>query len=95
MPGVLSTKAYQDFRAEMKARWKAEGRPCWHDGQPIDYDGARNQPDSFELDHVKPRKSHPELALDPSNARPSHCRCNRSRQHRDVRAPLGATSEPW
>lgn len=95
MAGIRSTKQYQDFRERMKVIWKAEGQPCWHDGQPINYDGEANTPDSFELDHVRPVKSHPELALDPGNARPSHTRCNRSRQHRDVRAPLGATSEAW
>jgi 5-methylcytosine-specific restriction endonuclease McrA len=95
MGGIISTRLYREFRAEMKAIWQAQNAPCWMDGQPIDYDGPANAAESFELDHAKPRKTHPHLALDPNNARPSHSRCNRSRQTAAPRPGIGQTSEEW
>lgn len=96
MAGILSSRAYRDFRAEMKSVWQPANAPCWLCGQAtIDWDGPANEPDSFELDHAKPRKTHPWLALARSNARPSHSRCNRSRQAAAPRPGIGATSEDW
>lgn len=89
-------RAYREFRERMKAMWQPSNRPCHICGQAtIDWDGAQNQPDSFELDHVKARKHHPELALDPNNALPSHHRCNRNKGAGTTRASIGTTSEPW
>ena len=95
MTGILSSRTWQNLRTQLKAEYQAINAPCWMDGQPIDYEGPANAPDSFEPDHIKPRKTHPELALDRANLRPSHARCNRSRQHGDPRPPLGGTSEAW
>lgn len=38
----------------LRARLKAEGRPCHLCGQPIDYSLPAGDPWSFELDHVVP-----------------------------------------
>ncbi|WAC65169.1 hypothetical protein OVA14_07150 [Agrococcus sp. SL85] len=90
-----SDRIYIDFVATMKAEYAAIDAPCWMDGQPIDYAGDPGQPNSFDLDHVKGFKAHPDLRLERSNVRPSHARCNRSRQDGDPRPPLGQTSEAW
>lgn len=69
--------------------------PCHLCGQPIRWDVPAGDPDAFELDHFFPRSTHPELAMDPANWRPSHCSCNRSRGNDDVRPLLGTPSEAW
>lgn len=86
---------YTTFAATMKAEYQAAGARCWMDGQPIDYTAPAGTPDAFDLDHVKPWKTHPELLLDRGNVRPSHARCNRSKQHKSAHPPLGPTSEDW
>lgn len=93
--GVIQSRRYRELRAELKAIWQAQDAPCWMDGQPIDYDGPENAPDSFELDHVLARKHRPDLALDPANCRPSHVRCNRSKQAGSAKPGIGQTSEEW
>lgn len=45
---------------------------------PIRYD-IEGTLDSFELDHYQPVSTHPHLVYDPTNARPSHKKCNRAR----------------
>lgn len=40
---------------KLKARLRAEGRPCHICGQPIDYSLPPGTPWSFEADHVVPR----------------------------------------
>lgn len=92
----LSTRAYQEFRADMKALWQPVNAPCHLCGMAtIDWDGPKNEPDSFELDHIKPRRNFPELTLDPTNAAPSHHRCNRHKGAGVVVAGIGVTSEAW
>lgn len=95
MSDVLGSSEYRALRAELKAVWWEADAPCWICGQEIYYDGDPNLPDSFDLDHVKSRKKHPELALDPRNCKPSHVRCNRSRKHNAPRPSIGVTSEDW
>ena len=95
MPSVISSYAYQQLRAELRALWTQVNAACWLCGQAIDYTAPANTPNALELDHVKPRKSHPELALERSNCRPSHHRCNRGRGVSNPLPPLGSTSEHW
>jgi len=96
MAGIISDRAYREFRADMKHRWQAVNAPCALCGQAdIDWDGPANAPKSFELDHRKARKTHPDLALEPSNAQPSHSRCNRNKSHGDQRPGIGQTSEAF
>lgn len=97
---IIRSRQYQQLRAQLKAIWQPANAPCWICGQAtIRYDGEKNQPDSFELDHVTSRKKciamgRPELILDPANCAPSHTRCNRSRQAGEV-LTLGETTEEW
>ena len=95
MGDAIHSRRYQEMRAELKAIWRTANAPCWLCGQPIAWDGSKNEPDSFELDHAQPRKTHPHLALDRTNARPSHHRCNRSRGTSAPRPASGQTSEAW
>jgi 5-methylcytosine-specific restriction endonuclease McrA len=67
------------MREQMRRRSMRENRPCWICGGDIDYLAPAHDPNSWELDHVKSVARHPELALDPSNARDSHASCNASR----------------
>ena len=50
---------------------------------------------AWEADHYRPRKLFPELALEPSNIRASHAKCNRSRGKRAAIAELGRPSRDW
>ena len=94
-PTIHSTQ-YQRFRTEMKAGWQAANTPCAGCGQAtIDWDGPANEADSFELDHKKPRITHPELTLDPGNCVPMHHKCNRHKSSGREIAGIGTTSEAW
>lgn len=96
MAGIISERAYRVFRAHMKAGWQAVNAPCALCGQAdIDWDGPPSAPKSFELDHRKARKPHPELALEPTNAQPSHSLCNRNKSYGDMRPGIGQTSEDF
>lgn len=83
------------LKKEFRELCFSQGLPCWLCGQPIDWDAAPQTPNAFEPDHFHPRSTHPELALDPENLRPSHCSCNRSRQDGMPAPELGMTSEAW
>lgn len=97
----IHSREYKQFRADMKSQWQPRNEPCGICGQAtIDWDAPKNEPDAFELDHKISRKraaamGRPELLLDPRNAQPSHCRCNRSKQHGDGPKPIGETTEDW
>lgn len=88
--------AARAFRAEMKAHWQDRNQACGICGQnTIDWAGQPNAPESFELDHIKPVISFPELEADPNNVRPSHSRCNRGKGAGKELAAIGETSEAW
>lgn len=92
---TLDTRAYKNLRQELKHAWQAQSAPCWICSQAINYHGIPGEPDSFDLDHVKPRKTHPHLNLDRNNCRPSHARCNRSRGAGRDLPQTGTTTEDW
>lgn len=95
MPGGRSHK-HRDLRALLKPGWEAVNAPCGICGQAtIDWDGAANEPDSFEMDHIISRKKRPDLEFEPSNQQPSHHRCNRGKSSHAQAAGIGATSEEW
>lgn len=52
-------------------------------------------PDAWEPDHVLPVATHPELAFDPGNIKPSHCSCNRARGKKKNDNGLGLPSRIW
>lgn len=101
MHGDVHTTAYRDFRTQMKAIWEPANTPCGICGQAtINWQGPKNEPDSFELDHRTSRKrlkamGRLDLLLDPTNAAPSHSRCNRAKQDGNGPAPVGEMSEDW
>lgn len=98
---IIHSREYRLLRSTLKAEWRARNAPCGLCGQAdIRYDGKKNEPDSFELDHRISRKrakamGRPELLLDPNNCQPSHVRCNRSKQDGDAPAAIGETTEEW
>lgn len=92
---VIETRAYREMRAELSGWWRSINAPCWTCGQAVDYAAPANDPEGLDLDHVKPRSTHPHLALDRNNCRPAHVRCNRSRGNRDPRPALGGVTEDW
>lgn len=55
---------------------KAQKLPCWLCLQPIDYTLEYPHKDSYQTDHYYPVRTHPHLANDPANLRPSHAGCN-------------------
>lgn len=95
MARTHGTKA-TEFRARLKAGWQAVNAACGICGQAtIDWDGEKNRPDSFELDHRLPVIHYPHLEFVESNCQPSHHRCNRSKQAGSGPAPVGVTSEAF
>lgn len=95
MAKIGTGKAWLALRADAAHTFLALNLPCWLCAQPIDYTAPPNDPESLDVDHAKPRSTHPHLALDRNNLRPAHARCNRSRGNRAVRAQLGAVTEDW
>ena len=98
------------------SRWKAVRKaaferdrdanaPCWICGRPINYAGdSKTDPWAWQPDHVLTVKQHPEFALDITNIKPSHARCNNQRAKDDRAKPandnkrgreLGEPSEDW
>ena len=75
----INTRAWRKLAATFKTACRRRNAPCWLCGQSIDYDAPPQAPEAFEADHYRPRDTHPHLALDPTNLRPSHSSCNRSR----------------
>lgn len=93
--GRWSTR-YRKYRARFRAECVRVDAPCHLCGQSIDYDLPDGQdPDSFEVDHFYPVETHPQLAEDPANFRPSHKSCNGSRGKEPVKPVLGVPSEEW
>lgn len=90
VPG-RTTAAHRKNRRELRAL----GLHCWICGQPINYEAHKDDPDSFEYDHAKSIKAHPELADDPANGRPSHKRCNGTKGAGEMLAGIGTPSEEW
>jgi 5-methylcytosine-specific restriction endonuclease McrA len=87
---------HRELRAALKPDWQARNAACGICGQTtIDWDGEKNEPDSFEMDHILSRKTHPHLEFEPTNQQPSHHHCNRSKNASTQLAGIGVTSEQW
>lgn len=97
----IHSAAYQAMRTDLKTAWARVNAACYFCGQAtIDWAGEKNQPDSFELQHIISRKQckamgRLDLITDPSNCAPSHHRCNRSAGARADRPTIGETSEDY
>ncbi|GLE58616.1 hypothetical protein NJBCHELONAE_39260 [Mycobacteroides chelonae] len=65
--------------------------PCYHCGEPIDYDADHEDPLSFEIDHLVALANHGPDTID--NIVPSHRKCNRDKsdKHLDELLPGGVT----
>lgn len=74
---------------------RAQRRPCWLCGQPIDYSLPSTHIAAFSVDHVQPLSLRPDLAEEPSNLRAAHSRCNKSRGNRQPKPGLGESSTTW
>ena len=68
---------------KLKARLRAEHRPCHLCHQPIDYSLPSGDPWSFELDHITPRSRGGAL-YDYENCDAAHRICN---QRKGIRMP--------
>jgi 5-methylcytosine-specific restriction endonuclease McrA len=96
------TRRFRMLRANYRAlcaAWQnpdgSTGLPCWLCGKPIDYELPHGHPEAWELDHAWPVSTHPELAEDPANFRPSHADCNEKRGNGPPFIALGTPSEDW
>lgn len=69
--------------------------PCYLCGQPINYEVSAPHPDSFTVEHVKPRSKYPELAEDPGNLKAAHFSCNSAKGVSEDNEGLGFTSREW
>lgn len=69
----------------IRARLRAEGRPCHICGMPIDYTLPSGDPWSFEVDHVTPR-ARGGAVYDYANCDAAHRICN---QRKGKRMPGG------
>lgn len=99
---TIQSRRYQEFRADRKADWQAVNAACAICGQrTIDWEGEANASDSFELHHTPVSRKRalamgmPELLVDPTNAQPSHSRCNRALGAGDAAPGLGEMSETY
>lgn len=76
---------------ERLRRWlKAQQRPCWICGAPIDYSLPAGHPYSFEVDELVP-VSKGGSPIDRSNVDAAHRACNQWRGNKDVAEVLAIT----
>jgi 5-methylcytosine-specific restriction endonuclease McrA len=76
---VRHGSAWRQLAHRFKLACAAEQAVCWHCRQPINYHAPTRTADSFEADHVVSVRANPGLALQVSNLRPAHARCNQAR----------------
>lgn len=94
-----SGSRWRTVRKQAFERDLAANAPCWICGKPIDYT-AQSGPDSWQPDHVLTVHDFPQYALDVTNLKPSHARCNNQRGQADKAErkrsrELGEPSEDW
>lgn len=95
-PDPRSTPQWQRLRLECYRRDRDRDTPCHICGQRIDYAAKPSStPDSYEPDHLRDVRSHPELALLPENVAPSHRKCNRARGKRAGVNEMGNRTRDW
>lgn len=89
--------AARRLRKRLQAQYKEQNRPCAICGQPIDYQAPRTtyHPNSLDLDHIQPTKTHPHLELVEDNIQPVHASCNRHKSDGVAIHPIGNTSRIW
>ena len=91
----LTSRRYRKLRKAFRAECEALNKPCWLCQQAIDYRIEWPDEEAWELDHLYPRSTHPELAEDPANFRPSHRLCNLRRGNKMPQPGLGSVKRRW
>lgn len=88
---IRSTSKFRSLRNRYKADCQRINAKCYwcclrgdSEMAQIDYYAMANSSYSFELDHLNPIETHPDLAFEPSNWVPSHSRCNRSKGTKSI-----------
>lgn len=97
---MLTGRPWRRLRTEFRTECERDDAPCWICHQPIDYTitnppGEKQNTEAWEPDHLYPRSTHPHLAMDRANLRPSHLGCNRARGNGMVDDDLGVLSRQW
>ncbi|MFF2493239.1 HNH endonuclease [Agromyces sp. NPDC058064] len=87
-------RRYEQAKKDFKTACRKAALPCWLCQQPIDYDLAWPDTESFSLDHFLPRADRPDLTEVWSNFRPAHLSCNSSRGKREPKS-MGTPSRAW
>jgi 5-methylcytosine-specific restriction endonuclease McrA len=80
-----SGHAWQLIRQQVEQTY---GRTCHLCGRTIPIGLPKYHPRSFEVDHIYPRSTHPQLELDLRYLRPSCRQCNRYRSDRPLTPEL-------
>lgn len=88
----VDSRRLQKIRLEYKT---LRPQPCMRCGQPIDYDAPPNDPNSFNLGHIKAYADFPELREDPANLRQEHSRCNKSAGKSSAPVGIGNPTRVW
>ena len=99
---ALTHRRFRKIRKEMRADGEAADAPCWLCGMSIRWDLPYRDPDTNEIndeawapDHLFPRSTHPDLALDPANLRHSHALCNIVRSNQAPERKIKKPSRRW
>lgn len=90
-----TSRRYRQLRKTFRSNCEQNNTPCWLCSQPIDYTIPWPEEQSFELDHLHPRSTHPQHAEDPANFRASHRACNNKRGNKTPTANLGTLNRQW
>lgn len=89
------TRRWRVVRQQAYRRDMERDARCWICGGRIDYAAPSGTPDAWEPDHFLPVSTHPELAEEITNLRPSHRSCNLSRGTSMVVEGVGKPSRDW
>lgn len=90
-----TSRRYRQLRKTFRSQCEQANTQCWLCSQPIDYTIPWPDEQSFELDHLYPRSTHPQHAEDPANFRASHRACNNKRSNKMPVGGLGTLKRNW
>lgn len=100
--GTTRSRRYRLLKSRFREECARDNARCWICDQPIDYSVPYKDPvtgnvnqDAFQLDHLYPRSTHPEMAEDKANFRPSHGSCNNKRSNKMSFSPIGSLTRSW
>lgn len=79
----------------VSAQVKSEESHCWICNQYINPYCEPRSPMSFSVDHLLPLKEYPHLALERTNLRAAHLRCNVIRSNTRMVNPAFNASRQW